>query len=71
MGFIVSFLLLLIKFQNLLIFIISYFISILLYYKMKKKYLFLGAIALLVVYFMFSDFFTVEKINFYRRAFYN
>lgn len=60
-----------IKFQNLLVFVVSFLLSTLISSKDRLKYLLSAILMLLVVYFMFSDFFTIERLNFYRWAFYN
>ncbi|MCK9455649.1 hypothetical protein [Sulfurimonas sp.] len=60
-----------IKFQNLLIFVVSFLLSSLISSKNRLKYLLSASLMLVVVYFMFSDFFTIERLNFYRWAFYN
>lgn len=60
-----------IKFQNLLIFVVSFLLSSLVSSKDRLKYLLSASLMLVIVYFMFSDFFTIERLNFYRWAFYN
>jgi|GEM_PF-4398716 len=67
-GFNLLFLLAFIKFQNLLIFVVSFVLASI--FSRNKKDLLFGIIAFFGVFFMFIDYFTIERLNFYRWRFY-
>lgn len=69
-GFIILFFMVFIKFQNLIIIVSSFVISMFFSIKINVKHSFWGILAFLIVFYMFIDFFSIEKINFYRAAFY-
>lgn len=69
-SFLFIFTLLFIKIQNFFIFILSYFINIIISKKIKFINLIWGSTAFFATYYYFSEFFTLEAINFYRAAFY-
>lgn len=70
LGFISLFILLLIKFQNLLIYMLTLFIGSLL--KRKKSSIDIMIIFMMfILVIVFEDYFSLERINFYRSAFYH
>lgn len=70
-GFGSIFLLQFVKFQNLLIYVLAFILSILLSRKINKYYLIFGTIAFISIVLLFSNYFTIEMLNHYRLAFYN
>lgn len=70
-GFLILFALKFLKFQNLLIVMTSLVLSFINFKKLELKQIFFVFFAFFIVYIMFEDFFTIERLNFYRWAFYN
>ncbi|KLE11275.1 hypothetical protein AF79_01435 [Aliarcobacter butzleri L354] len=60
-----------IKFQNLLFFVVSFFVTIFFSKKINVKHLLFGIITFIFVFLLFIEFFSIDKLNYYRLSFYN
>ena len=59
-----------IKFQNLLFFVVSFFVTIFFSKKINIKHLLFGIITFIFAFLLFIEFFSIDKLNYYRKAFY-
>lgn len=69
-GFFILSLLVLIKFQNLLIISLSAILVLIFLKKIRPKYLLFSGIIFAVVFYQYIDYFSLEKINYYSDTFY-
>lgn len=60
-----------IKFQNLLFFVVSFFVTIFFSKKINIKHLLFGIITFIFTFLLFIEFFSIDKLNYYRLLFYN
>lgn len=60
-----------IKFQNLLFFVVSFFVTIFFSKKINLKHLLFGIFTFIFAFFLFIEFFSIDKLNYYRLSFYN
>ena len=60
-----------IKFQNLLFFVVSFFVTIFFSKKINIKHLLFGIITFIFTFLLFIEFFSIDKLNYYRLSFYN
>lgn len=60
-----------IKFQNLLFFVVSFFVTIFFSKKINLKHLLFGIITFIFAFLLFIEFFSIDRLNYYRLSFYN
>lgn len=60
-----------IEFQNLLFFVVSFFVTIFFSKKINLKHLLFGIITFIFAFLLFIEFFSIDKLNYYRLSFYN